>query len=237
MSQGELKKKEKQQFPLNHSTCCHLSRVMSSARCVTGFRTPWTVRCKVSPKRRKPPRLKKRASQQVKWTFMEFTCVSFTLYVALQRENIRAFLPVYVSRQTKFCDDLESPLAQSDAVLRPDAHVSPVKPLHAGGAGRAAVHLGTFCAPRSAECPLETAGRRAASSVISKRATTRSDWSHASPPPFFSSFLSPLEFEEWSRGGLLSPTLPTPNRSGLMLLFWGLVTRWSGSVPLCLTAK
>ena len=49
-----------------------------------------------------------------------------------------------MSRETKFRNDLESPLAQGDAVLRPDTHVSPVKPLHAGGAGRAAVHLGTF---------------------------------------------------------------------------------------------
>ena len=71
--------------------------------------------------------------------------MSFTWYAALQGEYIRAFLPVYVSRETKFRDDLESPLAQGDAVLRPDTHVSPVKPLHAGGAGRAVVHLGTSC--------------------------------------------------------------------------------------------
>lgn len=96
--------------------------------------------------------------------FIAFTCVSFTWYVALQGKYIRAFLPVYVSRETKFRHDLESPLAQGDAVLRPDTHVSPVKPLHAGGAGRAVVHLGTFVyAPQSAARPRETAGRRAAS--------------------------------------------------------------------------
>lgn len=70
--------------------------------------------------------------------------MSFTWYIALQGEYIRTFLPVYVPRETKFRNDLESPLAQGDAVLRPETHVSPVKPLHAGGARRAAVHLGTF---------------------------------------------------------------------------------------------
>lgn len=163
----------------------------------------YTDAAKFQQRGEKPPRLKEGALQPAKRTFTEFTCASFTLYVALQRENIRAFLPVDVSRQTKFRDDLESPLAQSDAVVRPGAHVSPVKPLHAGRAGRAAVHLGTFYAPRSAACPLETAGRRAASSFISKRATTRSDWPHA----FFSP-QSPLDFEEQLRRGVTESNPP-----------------------------
>lgn len=100
--------------------------------------------------------------------FIAFTCVSFTWYVALQGKNIRTFLPVYVSRETKFRDDFESPLAQGDGVLRPDTHVSPVKPLHAGGARRAVIHLGTFFyAPQSAARPRETVGRHAASLSIS----------------------------------------------------------------------
>lgn len=104
--------------------------------------------------------------------------MSFTWYVALQREDVRAFLPVHVSRETKFRHDLKSPLAQSDAVLRPETHVSPVKPLHAGGARRTAVHLdacGVFS--RAAEC-----SRRAADSgearcvLIHIQCATRSDW-------------------------------------------------------------
>lgn len=74
---------------------------------------------------------------------MLFTCVSFTWYIALQGEYIRTFLPVNVSREAKFRNDLESPLAQGDAVLRPKTHVSSVKPLHARGAGGVAIHLGT----------------------------------------------------------------------------------------------
>lgn len=68
--------------------------------------------------------------------------MSFTWYVALQGKYVRTFLRVDVSRETKVRNDLESPLAQGDAVLLPETHVSPVKPLHAGGAGRAVVHLG-----------------------------------------------------------------------------------------------
>lgn len=93
--------------------------------------------------------------------------MTFTWYVALQGKYIRTFLPVYVPRKTKFRNDLESPLAQGDAVLCPDTHVSPVKPLDAGGAGRTVVHLGTFYAPQSAACPRETVRRRAASWSIS----------------------------------------------------------------------
>lgn len=88
--------------------------------------------------------------QKKKKHLYSITCVSFTWYIALQGEYIRTFLPVYVPRETKFCNDLESPLAQGDAVLRPETHVSSVKPLHARGAGGVAIHLGTrLCA---AEC-------------------------------------------------------------------------------------
>lgn len=105
--------------------------------------------------------------------------MSFTWYIALQGEYIRTFLPVYVPRETKFRNDLESPLAQGDAVLRPETHVSPVKPLHAGGARRAAVHLGTFsflflCA---AECSLSAGDSWEARCVlIHIQCATRSDW-------------------------------------------------------------
>lgn len=61
--------------------------------------------------------------------YVLFTCIPFTWYVALQGENIRAFLPVDMPRETKFRNDLEGPLAQADAILCPDTHVSPVKPL------------------------------------------------------------------------------------------------------------
>lgn len=111
--------------------------------------------------------------------FVLFTCVSFTWYVALQGEYIRTFLPVDVSSETKFRNDLESPLAQGDAVPRPDTHVSPVKPLHAGGAGRAGVHLGSFlCA---AERSLSAAASRDPRCVLIhiERATT-SEWPDAS---------------------------------------------------------
>lgn len=100
--------------------------------------------------------------------------MSFTWYMALQGEYIRTFLPVYVSREAKFRHDLESPLAQGDAVLCPKTHVSPVKPLHAGGARRA-VHLSTYlCA---AECSLSAGDSREARCVlIHIQCATRDDW-------------------------------------------------------------
>lgn len=105
--------------------------------------------------------------------FVPFTCVSFTWYVALQREYIRAFLPVNVPRETKFRNDLESPLAQGDAVLRPDTHVSPVKPLHAGGARRAAVHLdaSVLCATAAGD-----SSREARCVLIHIQCAPRNDW-------------------------------------------------------------
>lgn len=99
-------------------------------------------------------------------TLILFTCVSFTWYVALQGENIRAFLPVHVPREAKFRHDLESPLAQGDAVLRPDTHVSPVKPLHAGGARRASVHgCSCVCAGGSGETHITTGAHREAATA------------------------------------------------------------------------
>lgn len=75
-----------------------------------------------------------------------FTCVSVTWYAAaLQGENIRTFLTVHMSGEAKVRHNLQSPLAQRDAVPVADAHVSSVKPLYArggrGGAGAAGVHL------------------------------------------------------------------------------------------------
>lgn len=104
--------------------------------------------------------------------------MSFTWYVALQREDVRAFLPVHVSRETKFRHDLESPLAQGDAVLRPETHVSPVKPLHAGGARRTAVHLDApGVVSRTAECSRCAAdGGEARCVLIHIQCATRSDW-------------------------------------------------------------
>ena len=74
--------------------------------------------------------------------------MSFTGRTALQREYIRTFLPVDVSREAKFGDDLEGLLAQANAVLRAHGHVFPVKPLHVdrgrGSGGTRAVHLEHF---------------------------------------------------------------------------------------------
>lgn len=133
--------------------------------------------------------------------FILFTCVSFTWYVALQWKYIRTFLPVDVSRETKFRDNLESPLAQGDAVLRPDAHVSPVKPLHAGGAGRAAVHLGTcWVRLRAAELSLSAVDSREARCVlIHIQRAARSDWPDALPA------------FEYQAAGSRSPTLAASN--------------------------
>lgn len=46
-----------------------------------------------------------------------------------------------MAREAEFRYDLQRPLAQGDAVVRAETHVSPVKPLHAGGPRGAAVHL------------------------------------------------------------------------------------------------
>lgn len=111
--------------------------------------------------------------------FIPFTCVSFTWYVALQGEYIRTFLPVHVSRETKFGNNLESPLAQADAVRRPETHASPLNALHARGARRKAVHLGTvvLCCVRAAECSLSAGDSREARRVlIHNRCATTGDW-------------------------------------------------------------
>lgn len=100
--------------------------------------------------------------------------MSFTWYAALQGEDVRAFLPVHVPRETKFRDDLESPLAQGDAVLHPDAHVSPVKPLHSGGSWGSAVHRCVFLS--AAESSLS-----AQRVLIHIQRATRSDWPGARP--------------------------------------------------------
>lgn len=132
--------------------------------------------------------------------------MSFTWYVALKGEYIRTFLPVYVSRETKFRNDLESPLAQSDTVIRPNIHVSPVKPLHAGGAGRAAVHLETFYAPQSAACPRETVGKRAES------------WSISSAQRGATGRTRSLRLNNSKRGARVQPSLrPIAMRFGLIL--------------------
>lgn len=72
-----------------------------------------------------------------------------------------------MSREAELRHDLQRPLAQGDAVVRSETHVSPVKPLHAGGPRGAAVHLDGrsglrgYYAPRSAACPRQTAAVRA----------------------------------------------------------------------------
>lgn len=71
--------------------------------------------------------------------------MSSTWNAAPQRKHVPAFVPVDVVRPAKFPNDLDGLQALlRGEVLRAEFHVSPVKPLHARGAGRAAVHLDTW---------------------------------------------------------------------------------------------